>query len=257
MTVRDNDGAQSSPVSAPIDAGNTAPQVTIDTPTTAARFAVGQTITLHGTATDAEDGALPSSSLSWLVLRHHDTHTHPFLAPTAGNDVQITQPAPEDLGSGIDGYLEVQLTATDSRGVKTTVTRNVLPRKVDLTFATSPAGRNVVLAGTTYTAPKTLTSWEGHSFAVDAPSQTDGSGTTWNFQSWSDGGAAAHSIVTPANPDDLHRHVRAGRRFRRAWWRHTGWMPGRARVWRTPRGGGMSGRSRVRRGVRRAGLARR
>ena len=77
LTVRDNDGAQSSPVSALIDAGNTAPQVTIDTPTTAARFAVGQTITLHGTATDAEDGALPASSLSWLVLRHHDTHTHP------------------------------------------------------------------------------------------------------------------------------------------------------------------------------------
>ena len=40
-----------------------------------------------------------------------------------------------------DGYLEVLLTATDSRGVTTTVTRNVLPRKVDLTFATSPAGR--------------------------------------------------------------------------------------------------------------------
>ena len=200
LTVRDNDGAQSSPVSALIDAGNTAPQVTIDTPTTAARFAVGQTITLHGTASDAEDGALPASSLSWLVLRHHDTHTHPFLAPTAGNDVQITQPSPEDLGSGIDGYLEVQLTATDSRGVKTTVTRNVLPRKVDLTFATSPAGRNVVIAGTSYTAPKTLTSWEGYSFAVDAPTQTDGSGTTWSFQSWSNGGAAAHSIVTPASP---------------------------------------------------------
>ena len=123
--------------------------MTIDTPTTADRFAVGQTITLHGTATDTEDGTLPPSSLSWVVLRHHDTHTHPFLAPTAGNDVQITQPAPEDLGSGIDGYLEIQLTATDSRGVTTTVTRNVLPRKVDLTFSTSPAGRNVVLAGTT------------------------------------------------------------------------------------------------------------
>ena len=78
---------------------------------------------MHATATDAEDGTLPPSSLSWLVLRHHDTHTHPFLAPTTGNDVQITQPPPEDLGSGINGYLEIQLTATDSRGVKTTVTR--------------------------------------------------------------------------------------------------------------------------------------
>ena len=200
LTVRDNDGALSSPASASIDAGNTAPQVTIDTPLTTARFAVGQTITLHGTATDAEDGALPSSSLSWLVLRHHDTHTHPFLAPTAGNDVQITQPGPEDLGSGIDGFLEVQLTATDSRGVKTTVTRNVFPRKVDLTFATSPAGRSVVIAGTTYTAPTTITSWEGYSIAVAASSQTDAFGTPWSFQSWSDGGAATHSIVTPASP---------------------------------------------------------
>ena len=80
------------------------------------------------------------------------------------------------------------------------MTRNVLPKKVDVTFSTNPSGRNVVVAGTTYATPKTLTSWEGYTFAVDAPSQTDGSGTLWNFQSWSDGGAGAHSIVTPANP---------------------------------------------------------
>ena len=200
LTVRDNHDTGSFVASVRIDPGNTPPQVTIDTPTETARFAVGQTIILHATATDAEDGALASSSLSWRVLRHHDTHTHPFLAPTVGNDVQISQPSPEDLGSGIDGYLEILLTATDSRGVTTTVTRNVQPNKVNLTFSTSPAGRELVVAGTTYTAPKTLTSWEGHSIAVEARPQTDGSGTFWNFQSWSDGGASAHSIVTPATP---------------------------------------------------------
>ena len=72
---------------------------------------------MHATATDAEDGTLAASRLSWVVLRHHDAHTHPFLAPTVGNDIQITQPVPEDLGSGINGYLEIQLTATDSAGV--------------------------------------------------------------------------------------------------------------------------------------------
>ena len=76
------------------------------------------------------------------MLRHHDTHTHPFLAPTPGNDLTIQQPSPEDLGSGIDGYLEIQLTATDSAGVTTTVTRDVLPKKVGLTFAANPTGRN-------------------------------------------------------------------------------------------------------------------
>jgi glucose/arabinose dehydrogenase len=200
LTVRDNHGATSLATSVRIDPGNTPPQVTIDTPTATQRFAVGQTITLHATATDAQDGALSASSLSWVVLRHHDTHTHPFLAPTTGNDVQITQPAPEDLGSAIDGYLEIQLTATDSRGVTTTVTRDVQPNKVSLTFSTNPAGRTVTVAGTSYTAPKMLTSWEGYAIAVDAPTQNDGSGAFWNFQSWSDGGAAAHSIVTPASP---------------------------------------------------------
>ena len=200
LTVRDQRGAASPAASVRIDPGNTPPQVTIDSPTTTARFAVGETITLSATATDAEDGPLPASSLSWRVLRHHDTHTHPFLAPTPGNDVPIEQPAPEDLGSGIDGFLRIHLTATDSSGVATTVTRDVLPRKVDLTFATSPAGRQVVVSGTTYTGPSTVTSWAGHTISVDAPAQTDGSGTSWSFQSWSDGGAAAHSFATPATP---------------------------------------------------------
>jgi glucose/arabinose dehydrogenase/fibronectin type 3 domain-containing protein len=200
LTVRDNHGSVSPAAQARIDPGNTAPQVTINTPTVSDRFAVGQAITLHATATDAEDGTLPSARLSWVVLRHHDAHTHPFLAPTAGNDIQITQPAPEDLGSGINGYLEIQLTATDSAGVSTTVTRDVQPNRVNVTFSTTPAGRDVVVAGTTYTAPTTLTSWQGYGIAVDARTQTDGSGNTWNFQTWSDGGAAAHTIVTPAAP---------------------------------------------------------
>ena len=187
-----------------IDPGNAPPQVTIDSPTTTARFAVGETITLRATATDAEDGALPASSLSWRVLRHHDAHTHPFLAPTSGNNLTIQQPAPEDLGSGIDGYLQIQLTATDSSGVTTVVTRDVLPRKVALTFATSPAGRQVVVAGATYTGPSTLTSWEGHTIAVDVPAQADG----WTFQSWSDGGAACALVRDAGCGDDVHRHVR-------------------------------------------------
>jgi PKD repeat protein len=197
LVVRDDDGSASLAATARIDAGNTAPQVTIDAPTDVQRFAVGETITLSGTATDAEDGALGPGSLSWRVLRHHDTHTHPFLAPTAGNDLEITQPAPEDLGSGSDGFLEIQLTATDSAGVTTTVTRNVQPRRVDLTFASDPSGRELVVGGVPYTAPRTLTSWEGHTITVEAHPQVDASGS-WSLQSWSDGGAATHSIVTPA-----------------------------------------------------------
>jgi glucose/arabinose dehydrogenase len=200
LTVRDDKGASSAPVTVRIDPGNTAPQVSIDTPTTATRFAVGQTITLHGTATDAQDGSLPASSLSWTVIRHHDTHTHPFLAPTTGNDVQITGPIPEDLPAASNSYLEIQLTATDSRGLATTVTQDLLPHKVDLSFAASPSGLQVELSGIRYTTPVTVTSWEGYGIVANAPAQTDGSGTSWTFQSWSDGGGASHTITTPPAP---------------------------------------------------------
>jgi glucose/arabinose dehydrogenase/PKD repeat protein len=200
LVVTDNHGAPSTAATVRVDPGDRPPQVTIDSPTTSVLFTVGQTITMHATATDPEDGALPASSLTWVVIKHHDTHTHPFLAPTSGNDIPITCPPPEDLLAATNSYLEIQLTATDSAGVSTTITQNVLPHKVDLTFATNPTGLNVELNSFPYTATTAVTSWEGYVVAVNAPTQTDGSGKTWTFQSWSDGGAASHSVTTPAAP---------------------------------------------------------
>jgi hypothetical protein len=134
------------------------------------------------------------------VIKHHDTHTHPFLAPTVGNDITITGPAPEDLAAASTSYLEIQVTATDSRGLTTTVTRDLLPHKVDLGFATDPAGLRVELDGLSYATPLPVTSWEGYVIGANAPGQTDGSGKPWSFESWSDGGGASHSITTPAAP---------------------------------------------------------
>jgi chitodextrinase len=66
-----------------IDVGNTAPQPVIQAPTTSKLFRVGEVITLTGFATDAQDGTLPNSSLTWQVLRHHNNdRTHPYFGPT-------------------------------------------------------------------------------------------------------------------------------------------------------------------------------
>ena len=80
-----------------IDAGNhpPAPRSRARPPASASRSA--RRSRSAGTATDPEDGPLPAAALTWMVIRHHDTHTHPFLPPTTGNDVQITAPAPEDI----------------------------------------------------------------------------------------------------------------------------------------------------------------
>ena len=40
-----------------------------------------------------------------------------------------------------------------------------------------------------------MTSWEAYALNVNAPAQTG-----YAFVSWSDGGAQAHTIVTPASP---------------------------------------------------------
>lgn len=200
LVVEDNHGASSAPVDLKITSGNTPPMPAIDTPLPSDTFSVGQTITLHGHATDAEDGALPDSALSWTVIRHHATHTHPFLGPVAGNDVQFTGPTPEDLPAASNSYLEIFLTATDSQGLQATVAQDFQPKKVDLTFATSPAGLVLQLEGSPVTAPLTVTSWAGFGVTVGAADQTAADGTAYAWQAWSDGGAASHVVTTPDAP---------------------------------------------------------
>jgi PKD repeat protein len=195
LVVQDQRGASSTPVSLQIQAGNTPPVPTITAPVAGTEFFVGQQLTLSGTATDAQDGTLPATALTWAVLQHHNTHTHPYLSPTTGNGIVITAPPPEDLAATETSYLEVQLTATDSRGLRATVTRIIEPRTVDITFQSSPIGRTLTVNGTVLTTPATVTSWERYALNVDAPAQPG-----FVFASWSDGGAKAHTITTPATP---------------------------------------------------------
>ena len=126
LTVSDGHGGTDS-ATIRIDAGNHAPVPTIITPDATKHFSAGEDITLSGTATDAEDGNLGAAALSWEVIKHHATHTHPFLALTPGNNIQIVAPQPEDLASTTNTYLEIRLTGTDSKGRQTTVVRSVLP----------------------------------------------------------------------------------------------------------------------------------
>ena len=183
-----------------IDAGNNPPAPAISSPASSHRFYVGESIMLDGSATDPEDGALPATALTWEVIRHHDTHTHPFLPPTSGNGLQITAPAPEDISATTTTYLEIMLTATDSRGLSQTVSQEVRPRLVDLMFDTVPTGLRLEIAGSSIVAPTTVTSWEGWQIPVNAPDQVDSSGQGTTFVSWSDSGTRAHEVPTPQAP---------------------------------------------------------
>jgi glucose/arabinose dehydrogenase len=199
LQVRDPAGALSAPVSVTVSSGNTAPVPTITSPAAGATFTVGGSYQLAGSATDAQDGALPPARLSWTVVRVHDQHTHPFLGPLTGTGIAFTGPGPEDLAAAANSFLRVSLTATDSGGVSTTVTRDFLPTKVAVTLGTAPTGRQLTVNGQTVTGPTTVTSWAGFALQLAVPSQTDAAGRVYGFNRWSDGSASGtRTWTTPA-----------------------------------------------------------
>jgi glucose/arabinose dehydrogenase len=207
LTVRDSKNATSAPDTVAIASGNTPPSPVISSPATGATFAVGQTITLTGSATDAQDGTINPATFRWTVLRRHASHTHPWFSGT-GNNLTLTAPAPEDLASTTNSYLEIYLTATDSGGLSATANRNIQPRTVAITLATTPSGLNLTVNGTTVTGPTTITSWDGWRLDLSAP----GRQSPYSFVSWSDGGAATHSVITPSAPATYTATYRKGKK---------------------------------------------
>ena len=203
MRARDEDFAFSPPVTLVVQPGNNPPSPAITTPGPTDSFVVGEVVNLAGTATDTEDGPLGPSRLTWTVILHHGTHTHPFLGPTRGSPVPMTCPAPEDVNAGANSYLEVRLTATDLSNLSTTVSRNFLPKMVGVTLGTFPPGLVIPANGFNFTAPATITSWPGYVIVVDAPDQMLG-GTRYTWSAWSDSGSRTHAITTGA---DASSHV--------------------------------------------------
>ncbi|MBA3468609.1 MAG: PQQ-dependent sugar dehydrogenase [Herpetosiphonaceae bacterium] len=200
LIVRDSSNALSPSVSRTIFAGNAPPVPQINAPSASALFAVGQSITLLGSATDAQDGPLAASKLDWEVVLHHGSHTHPFLTANNTSTLTFSGPAPEDLAAAANSWLELRLSATDSAGQTAVVTQALQPRKVGLTFNTTPDGLLVQVNGTAVSDGTAIQSWAGYTLNVVAPLQTSG-GAWWRFSQWGNGSTSAtRTIVTPATP---------------------------------------------------------
>jgi glucose/arabinose dehydrogenase/PKD repeat protein len=197
LTVSDSHALASTPTTKTVHAGEHPPSLTITEPDPDARFSVGQTVTLSAQASDAEDGALPGSAITWVLRLQHANHFHPHLGPVTGESVTTTYPAPENLVAARTSRLVATATVEDSHGLTTTVSRALLPRTVALTFRTSPARGRLLIEGERRPTPLVVQSWVGHTFPVRAPDQSF-SGVPHVFARWSDNGARQHDIVSPA-----------------------------------------------------------
>jgi len=197
LTVRDPQGAGGT-ATARVSVGNTPPTPSVTAPAASATFGVGERVVLRGRATDAEEGALSADRLLWRVLLRHDDHTHPFAEAAGRAELSLSMPPPEDLPAASNSYLEVYLTATDREGLSRTVYRKLSPKRVGITLRSNPSGLKLGVDGETFTTPRTLTSWVGFPLTLEAPTQTTPTGTA-TFRSWSDGGAATHTVVSSAS----------------------------------------------------------
>jgi uncharacterized repeat protein (TIGR01451 family) len=153
-------------------------------------------VTFSGHGTDAEDGSIPAANMRWDIILQHcpsDCHTHTITSVVGKTGDSFTAPDHE-----YPSYIQLTLTVTDSAGASSSTSVNLYPQTVDLTFATSPAGLQLGLNTTAQTAPFTKTVIIGSSNSLSATPSQDLGNVRYAFGSWSDGGAAAHSIVAPA-----------------------------------------------------------
>ena len=192
-----NGNATSNGATLTVDAGQ-APVAKITLPLQGALYRAGETITFEGGGTDAEDGALAASALSWRVEFHHDTHLHPFVPETPGIARGTFTPATQ--GETADNvFYRVVLTVRDSSGQSATAFRDVLPRKSNFTLNSSVPGLQVTLDGTPQNTPLTVRGVVGVERTLGVVSPQVLAGVTYTFRAWSDGGAPTHVISTPEN----------------------------------------------------------
>ena len=195
VQVTDPEGA-SNTASVTISAGNDPPVVTISAPTPPLNFAIGDEIHFSGTATDPQQGTLPPSAMTWTLTVHHcpvpdSCHEHPvqdFPGIASGEFVAPDHEQPS--------FLELTLRATDAGGLSASTSIDLQPRTTTLSIDTNPSGLTIGVGEAGQTTPFQRTLAVGSRTLVSAPTPQELGGVTFTFASWSDGGAAAHDLVT-------------------------------------------------------------
>jgi len=183
-----------------VTAGNEPPTATINSPNATFTWRPDQSINFTGGASDPQDGNLPESALSWTVLIHHcpaGCHTHPYQSFEGVDHGTVDAPDHE-----YPAFLELRLTATDSGGLENTVSVQLQPKTVNLTFQSVPSGLELSVGTFTGTTPFTRQVIQDSNLGIEAPSQ----GLNV-FTSWSDGDV--HADAHPNNHAHPNKHSHA------------------------------------------------
>ncbi len=170
----------------------TPPSVTINTPANGANYRSGDVINYSITATNSTGQTLGDSSISTIILFHHQTHIHPFFGPIAGKTGQFTIPT---TGEGsADTWFEIAATGTDANGLTTTAVSSIFPLKSNISFNANVNGLQFLLDGQPTTTPITVQGVVNFMREISAPFLQVLNGTVYSFHRWSDDGAYTHTV---------------------------------------------------------------
>lgn len=178
------------------------PQPQITAPAPGLSYRAGDTISFSGLATDAEDGALPPSALSWQVVLVHGGHVHPFVGPLAGvSQGQFSVPLTGH--SPVNTHYEIHLTATDSHGLTNTSVVALAPELAPMTIWSSVAGVPAFIDGEAVVLPTSFQSLVNHRHLVAAQPSFALPNTTVDFLSWSNQRPISHYLRVPVGGGSL------------------------------------------------------
>ncbi len=176
---------------------DSAPTATIINPPDGTLYNAGDTINYSGSGTDPEDGTLSANAFTWQIDFHHEDHIHPFIPATSGSKSgSFTIPTTGETSSQV--WYRIILTVRDSEGLTNTTYRDILPHTSRVTLTTNPTGLQLKLDGASVTTPFWFIGVVGITRTIEAVTPQTLSGTTYQFSSWSDGGARIHTISTPS-----------------------------------------------------------
>ena len=193
LTVTDGLGASNTATTI-VSVESVPPQAVIDTPTASTTWQVGGLVSFSGHASDGNGSPIPAGDLHWLLrVLHCPSTCHAHTVQSWDGVASGSFLAPDHE---YPSYLEFTLTADLGNGLNVRAGRIIDPKTVQLGFASSPSGRSLSVAAETGVTPFTFTTIVGSSTQVSAPNQSTAN-TEFTFRSWSDGGAATHTILAP------------------------------------------------------------
>jgi glucose/arabinose dehydrogenase/regulation of enolase protein 1 (concanavalin A-like superfamily) len=174
--------------------GQSPPVASIDSPVLST-YNAGSTISFSGSATDAVDGTLAASDFSWQVdfmanglakPSYLYEVPGPFYGPVSGVSSGSFQ-IPTDNSNVPSSFYRITMTATDSLGLSTVVTRDIHPTTTSWTVNSSVAGAKFWVDGFLKTNSFTTSDVVGvQHVLIGVPDQVIG-GTRYRLHGWADG----------------------------------------------------------------------